>query len=110
MTRLLPTRAESSARNCRSAKTINTFRRPFSIGITFPVSNSGSDCRYHAPSRGSSAAVVCPPARPVPLPGPRVTPPLMPGIMDLGYLDAGSRARLALTRLRRHAADTTLEG
>jgi hypothetical protein len=34
----------------------------------------------------------------------------MLGIMDLGYLDARSRARLALTRLPRPAADTTLEG
>jgi len=40
-----------------------------------------------------------------------VTPPVMLGIMDLGYLDARSRARLALTRLSRPAADTTtLEG
>jgi hypothetical protein len=44
----------------------------------------------------------------VPFPGPGVTPRVMLGIMDLGYLDARSRARLV--RTRRPAADTTLEG
>jgi hypothetical protein len=90
---------------------IDTFRHAFCIGITFPASNSGGGCRYHAPSQGGGAAVVSRPLGPVPFPGPGVTPPVMLGIMDLGYLDARSRARLALTRLSRPAADTTtLEG
>lgn len=40
-----------------------------------------------------------------------MTPPVMLGIMDLGYLDAGGRGGLLLTHLGQNAADTTtLEG
>ena len=92
----------------RLGKPINTFRHAFSIGIIFPVGNSRGNGNYHAPPPGGDNAVDRPADA---VPGPGVTPPVMLGIMDLGYLDARSRARLALTRLSRPAADTTtLEG
>jgi hypothetical protein len=90
VTRLLPD-AQRNARHgkYRAGEPNYTLRHTHSIGITFPVSISS----------------------PSPFPGPGVTPPVLLGIMDLGYLEARSRDGLVLTRLGQNAADTTtLEG
>ena len=81
----------------RPGKPINTSRHAFSLGILFPVGNSGDNGNYHAPPPGGDNAIDGPADA---VPGPSVTPPVMPGIMDHGYLDARSRDGLVRTHPR----------